>query len=152
MIGKCPGCGFSPKTRKTRDPNKHMKLTRDRPYQALLQLTRNTQPITNSNLQSRDPNARKLDESVKQWGSRLQKKVKELSDKDREREKREEQGFFDEPEIEEANFQHEPSLIVQPEIDLEAGPGPRTQAHHEDLDIEVPWPVPFPDDKEHRAI
>ncbi|CAG8813293.1 10122_t:CDS:1, partial [Gigaspora rosea] len=103
------------------------------PCQALLQLTRNTQPITHSNLQSQDSNARKSDESVKQWGLRLQKKVKKLSDKDHgqpknlaetkalydellqldpnayfqpatEREKREEQEFFDERKIEEANF------------------------------------------------
>ncbi|CAG8678173.1 7119_t:CDS:2, partial [Ambispora leptoticha] len=105
---------------------------------ALLQLSHNTQPITNSNLQSQDPNARKSGESVKQWGSRLRKKVKELSDKDcgqpknlaetkalydkllqldpnayfrpaTEKEKCEEQGFFDELEIEEANLQHDPS-------------------------------------------
>jgi hypothetical protein len=43
-----------------------------------------------------------------------------------------------------------------PQIDSETGPGPRTQAYYEggflDLDIEVPWPVPFPNDEEHRAI
>ncbi|CAG8763061.1 13938_t:CDS:2, partial [Racocetra persica] len=66
-------------------------------------------------------------------------------------EKHEEQGFFDKPEIEEANLQR-----------------PHTQAHHEelqpvqelpiheegflDLDVEVPWPVPFPDNKKHRVI
>src|SRR5829696_8930751 len=79
MIGKCPGCGWSPKTGKTRDLNKHMDLTRNRPCLALLQLSRNTQPIINSNLQSQDPNARKLGESVKQWESRLRKRIKHLS-------------------------------------------------------------------------
>lgn len=54
MVAKCPGCGWSPKTGKTRDLNKHMDLTRNRPCLALLQLSRNTQPITNSNLQSQD--------------------------------------------------------------------------------------------------
>ncbi|KAF0347919.1 hypothetical protein F8M41_015694 [Gigaspora margarita] len=39
MVGKCPGCGFTPRTGKTRDLNKHMDLTRSRPCQALLQLT-----------------------------------------------------------------------------------------------------------------
>ncbi|CAG8851424.1 44410_t:CDS:1, partial [Gigaspora margarita] len=39
MVGKCPGCGFTPRTGKTRDLNKHMELTRSRPCQALLQLT-----------------------------------------------------------------------------------------------------------------
>jgi len=160
MVGKCPGCGWSPKTGKTRDLNKHMDLTRNRPCQALLQLSHSTQPITNSNLQSQDPNARKPGESVKQWGSRLQKRLKEVIYQDypqpqnlfqckrlydqllqvdpnayfrpaTEREKREEQGLFDEPEIEEANLQHEPSPMVQPEIDPESGPGPQTQAHHE---------------------
>ncbi|CAG8832529.1 27558_t:CDS:1, partial [Racocetra persica] len=92
--------------------------------------------------------------------SRLQKKVKKLSDKNRgqpknlaetkalydellqldpnayfqpatEKEKCKEQKFFDESEIEKANLQHDPSLMVQPEIDPEAGPGPRTQAHRE---------------------
>ncbi|RHZ52866.1 hypothetical protein Glove_456g38 [Diversispora epigaea] len=43
MVGKCPGCGFSPKTGKTRDFNKHMNLTRDKPCQALLQISRNTE-------------------------------------------------------------------------------------------------------------
>ncbi|RHZ44472.1 hypothetical protein Glove_724g34 [Diversispora epigaea] len=42
------------------------------------------------------------------------------------------------------------------EIDSETGPGLRIQAYYKggflDLDIEVPWPVPFPNDKEHRAI
>ncbi|CAG8695958.1 18005_t:CDS:2, partial [Cetraspora pellucida] len=111
----------------------------------------------------KDPNARKSGESVKQWGSRLRKKVKEL-----------EQGFFDESEIEEAN--------------LQPSPGPHTQAHcegrltkseeivtqqttpldnielqlvqklpmHEegflDLDVEVPWPVQFPYNEKHRVI
>src|SRR6185312_11795078 len=74
MVGKCPGCGWSPKTGKTRDLNKHMDLTRNRPCLAILQLSRNTQPIINSNLQSQDPNARKPNESVNQWGSRLRKK------------------------------------------------------------------------------
>ncbi|CAG8829009.1 1788_t:CDS:1, partial [Gigaspora rosea] len=36
---KCPGCGFTPRTGKTRDLNKHMDLTRSRPCQAFLQLT-----------------------------------------------------------------------------------------------------------------
>src|SRR5439155_13235496 len=48
-----------------------------------------------------------------------------------EEEKRKEQEFFGESEIEEANLQHEPSPMVQPEIDPEAGPGPQTQAHRE---------------------
>ncbi|RIB03038.1 hypothetical protein C2G38_2289349 [Gigaspora rosea] len=39
MVGKCPGCGFTPRTGKTRDLNKHMTLTRSRPCQAFLQLT-----------------------------------------------------------------------------------------------------------------
>ncbi|CAG8483253.1 11149_t:CDS:2 [Cetraspora pellucida] len=39
MVGKCPGCGFTPRTGKTRDLNKHMDLTRSRPCQAFLQLT-----------------------------------------------------------------------------------------------------------------
>ncbi|CAG8776355.1 14354_t:CDS:2, partial [Dentiscutata erythropus] len=51
------------------------------------------------------------------------------------REKREEQKFFNEPKIKKANFQHELSSIVQLKIDLEASPGPRTQAHHEEEEI-----------------
>ncbi|CAG8706672.1 12897_t:CDS:2, partial [Ambispora leptoticha] len=224
MVGKCPGCGWIPKTGKTRDLNKHMDLTRNRLCQALLQLSHNTQPIPQVTVL--DSNARKSGESVKQWGSRLRKRLKEVIYQDypqpqnlfqckhlydqllqvdpeayvsekplMEEEKCEEQGFFDEPEIEEANLQHDPSPMVQPEINPEAGPGPQTQAHREgrlteseeivtqtqsvllrrqtpsdntelqsvqelldhkdkflDLDIEVPWPVPYPDNKEHCVI
>ncbi|CAG8484298.1 11398_t:CDS:2, partial [Acaulospora morrowiae] len=48
--GKCPGCGFTPRTGKTRDLNKHMDLTRSRPCQALLQLTQvqNTPQVKNA--------------------------------------------------------------------------------------------------------
>ncbi|CAG8651213.1 12570_t:CDS:2 [Ambispora leptoticha] len=40
MVGKCPGCGYSPRSGETRDIDKHLDLTRSRPCQALLQLTR----------------------------------------------------------------------------------------------------------------
>ncbi|CAG8718664.1 17759_t:CDS:2 [Cetraspora pellucida] len=59
-----------------------------------------------------------------------------------EEEKHKEQEFFDKSEIEEANLQHETFPIVQPKINesetrdyafSEAGPGPRTQAHREEL-------------------
>ncbi|RHZ81998.1 hypothetical protein Glove_115g12 [Diversispora epigaea] len=66
------------------------------------------------------------------------------------------------------NFQHESSPMVQPKIDSKAGSDFQTQAHREelqpvqkllnykdeflDLDIEVSWPVPFFNDKEHYAI
>ncbi|RHZ71195.1 hypothetical protein Glove_261g46 [Diversispora epigaea] len=184
MVGKCPGCGWSLKTEKTRDLNKHMDLTRKRPYLTLLQLSCNTQPITNLNFQSQDPNARKSGESVKQWGSRLRKRVKELSDKNRgqpkkmteikalynellqldpnayfrpatEKELREEQGFFDQPEIEEANFQHKSYPMTTPLNNIELQPVQELLNRKDgflDLNIEVPWPVPFPNDKEHCAI
>ncbi|CAG8585280.1 13147_t:CDS:1 [Acaulospora colombiana] len=139
-----------------------MDLIRNRPCQALLQLSRNTQPIPQVTVL--DSNAGKSGESVKQWGSRLRKRLKEVIYQDypqpqnlfqckrlydqllqvdpeayvnvsetplMEEEKREEQEFFDEPEIEEANFQHETSPMVQPEIDPEAGPGTRTQDYRE---------------------
>ncbi|CAG8589857.1 4766_t:CDS:2 [Cetraspora pellucida] len=100
--------------------------------------------------------------------------VKDPNARKSEEEKHEEQGFFDEPEIEEAN--------------LQSGSGPHTQAHHEgrltkseeivtqqttpldnielqlvqelpiheegflDLDVEVPWPVRIPYNEEHRVI
>ncbi|RHZ76450.1 hypothetical protein Glove_197g70 [Diversispora epigaea] len=62
-----------------------------------------------------------------------------------EKELREEQGFFDQPEIEEItsldNIELQP---VQELLNYKNG--------FLDLDIEVPWPVPFPNDKEHHAI
>ncbi|CAG8851962.1 5752_t:CDS:2, partial [Racocetra persica] len=45
-----------------------------------------SEPLSNLDSQFqviKDPNARKSDKSVKQWGSRLRKKVKELGNKDR---------------------------------------------------------------------
>ncbi|CAG8789907.1 19689_t:CDS:2, partial [Racocetra persica] len=107
-------------------------------------------PITNSNLQSQNYNARRPDESVKHpTTDRDQPKnlaeckalYDELLQMDEEayilqkplteEEKYKEQEFFGEPKIEEANLQHEPSQMVQLEIDPKAGPGPQTQAHHE---------------------
>jgi len=183
-----------------------MDLTRNRPCQALLQLSRNTQPIPQVTVL--DPNTRKPDETVKQWESRMRKRLKEVINEDHpqpqnlfqckrlydqllqvdpeayipekpltEEEQRFEQEFFDKPEIEEAEFQHE---LSQREIDesatqdyasSEAGPGPQTQAHRESqvsglpipdmnlrvdskggfLDLDI-WPVPYPDNKEHRVI
>ncbi|CAG8719196.1 10177_t:CDS:2 [Acaulospora morrowiae] len=203
MVGKCPGCGWSPKTGKTRDLNKHMDLTRNRPCQALLQLSRNTQPI--SQVTVLDSNTRKSEVIYQDYPQpqnlfqckRLYDQLLQVDSEAyvnvsetplMEEEKREEQEFFDESEIEEANFQHELSPMVQPEIDPEAGPGSRTQAYREarltnseeivtqqtmpsdnielqpvqellnrkdgflDLDIEVPWPDPFPNDEEHCVI
>ncbi|CAG8727517.1 35660_t:CDS:2, partial [Racocetra persica] len=63
-------------------------------------------------------------------------------------EKHEEQRFFDEPEIEKANLQHETSLII------ELQPVQELPIHKEgflDLDVEVPWPVRFPYNKEYQA-
>ncbi|CAG8654593.1 17123_t:CDS:10, partial [Racocetra persica] len=142
-----------------------------------------TVPVSSSELLSnldsqfqvvKDPNARKSGESVKQWGSRLQKKVKELGDKDRgqpkilaktkalydellqldpnayfrpatEEEKHEEQEFFDKPEIEEANLQRSCTQAHREEL-------PIHEKGFLDLDIEVPWPVQFPYNEEHRVI
>ncbi|CAG8838517.1 25369_t:CDS:2, partial [Racocetra persica] len=147
----------------------------------------------------KNPNARKLGESVKQWGSRLRKKVKELDDKDRgqpknlaetkalydellqldpnvyfrpvtKEEKHKVQGFFDEPEIEEANLQrphtqahHKGRLTKSEKIvtqqttpldNIELQPVQELPMHEEgflDLDVEVPWPVRFPYNEEHQA-
>ncbi|CAG8656257.1 3855_t:CDS:2, partial [Racocetra persica] len=127
-----------------------------------------SEPLSNLDSQFqvvKDPNARKSGKSVKQWGSRLRKKVKELGDKDHE-EKHEEQGFFDEPEIEKANLQPhcEGRLTKSEEIvtqqttpldNIELQPVQELSIHKEeflDLDVEVLWPVRFPYNEEHRII
>ncbi|RHZ84987.1 hypothetical protein Glove_74g98 [Diversispora epigaea] len=120
----------------------------------------NPESLPDSNLQSQNLNARRSNESIKQYGSRLQKRYKKLCYEDYNqlrtlkayqvlydtllqideeayshieptKQTKEEQEFFGEFEIEKANLQHELFPIVQPEIDLEASPGPRTQAYRE---------------------
>jgi len=39
-IGKCPGCGYTPATGKTRDLNRHMDLNRKNPCKDLLELSK----------------------------------------------------------------------------------------------------------------
>ncbi|CAG8497133.1 15973_t:CDS:2 [Cetraspora pellucida] len=195
MIGKCPGCGWSPKTGKTRDLNKHMDLTRFRPCRALLQLTQA--------------------QNISQTGNTIQAPAPvdnlALASED------DLISFDKNPPTHQPAQPSVPAVDLLtndiPEADPEAGPGPRTQIHREqkkklvltinelikwlskpeiknnkkiksklvpktdkewfdlmesnisepsnpepqayhflDLDIEVSWPVLFPDDEKHCAI
>ncbi|CAG8801120.1 14147_t:CDS:2, partial [Gigaspora margarita] len=167
MVGKCPGCGWSPKTGKTRDLNKHMDLTRSRPCRALLQLTQaqnasqtenvipapapveNPAPIPEGDLISFDKNL------LMHQPAQLSIPVVDLLTSD----------------IPEADSEAGPEIKNNKKIRSESVPktdkewfdlmesnisepsNPEPQAYYFlDLDIEVPWPVPFPDDKKHRAI
>ncbi|CAG8783417.1 10176_t:CDS:1, partial [Dentiscutata erythropus] len=84
----CPRCGD---TFATNQKFKYQLTERKHPCapRNILQATvpvSSSEPLSNLDSQFqvvKDPNARKSGESVKQWGSRLRKKVKELGDKDR---------------------------------------------------------------------
>ncbi|CAG8794056.1 21405_t:CDS:1, partial [Gigaspora margarita] len=111
MVDKCPGCGWSPKTGKTRDLNKHMDLTRSRPCQALLQLTQ-AQNVS----QTGDTIPAPVDNSAPASEGDLISFDKNLPT-------------------------HQPAQPSVPAVDLltdnipevepEAGPGPRTQIHRD---------------------
>ncbi|CAG8796592.1 3236_t:CDS:2, partial [Dentiscutata erythropus] len=113
----CPRCGD---TFTTNQKFKYYLTERKHPC-APRNILQATVPVSSSELLSnldsqfqviKDPNARKSGESVKQWRSRLRKKVKELGNKD-----------CVQPKINES----ETRGYASPE----AGPGPRTQSHHE---------------------